>query len=93
LGYGTGFGRSSRSRPAKSSGSRPSIDDGRTGFVRDSDEDLADCLLRAADLDRAACRKAAEERFSTERMVTDHLDLYREVIAGPAAPAPRESVG
>jgi glycosyltransferase involved in cell wall biosynthesis len=69
------------------------IDDGRTGFVRDSDEDLADCLLRAADLDRAACRMAAEERFSTERMVADHLDLYGEVIAGPAAPAPRESVG
>jgi glycosyltransferase involved in cell wall biosynthesis len=75
---------------ATRAGSVPEIvDDGRTGFVRDSDDDLADCLLRATDLDRAACRQAAEERFSTARMVADHLDLYQEVIAGTAAPATR----
>ena len=71
---------------ATSAGSVPEIvDDGRTGFIRDTEEDLAKCLLRAADLDRAACREVAETRFSTARMVSDHLDLYAELIAGTRA--------
>jgi glycosyltransferase involved in cell wall biosynthesis len=66
---------------ATSAGSVPEIvDDGRTGFIRDAPEDLATCLLRAVDLDRAACREAARSRFSTARMVADHLDLYTELI-------------
>ena len=66
---------------ATSAGSVPEIvDDGRTGFIRDAPEDLAACLLRAADLDRTACREVAESRFSTARMVADHLDLYTELI-------------
>jgi glycosyltransferase involved in cell wall biosynthesis len=66
---------------ATSSGSVPEIiDDGRTGFVRDSAEDLAKCLLAAADLDRAACRQVAEARFSTARMVANHVDLYGQLV-------------
>ena len=69
---------------ATSAGSVPEIvDDGRTGFIRDAPEDLAKCLLQALDLDRADCREVAATRFSTARMVADHLDLYAEVIARP----------
>jgi glycosyltransferase involved in cell wall biosynthesis len=65
---------------ATRAGSVPEIvDDGRTGFVRGSAENLASCLREATDLDRAACREAAETRFSTARMVSDHVDLYREL--------------
>ena len=72
---------------ATSSGSVPEIiDDGRTGFIRDTAEDLATWLLRAADLDRATCREVAEIRFSTARMVSDHLDLYAELMAGRILP-------
>jgi glycosyltransferase involved in cell wall biosynthesis len=63
-------------------GSVPEIvDDGRTGFLRERIEDLAPSLRRAAELDRRACRQAAENRFSTARMVADHIDLYQELVA------------
>ncbi len=72
---------------ATGSGSVPEIvDDGSTGFVRDSTDDLAMCLSKAVDLDRAACRKAAETRFSTTRMVSDHIDLYRHVTSVTVEP-------
>jgi glycosyltransferase involved in cell wall biosynthesis len=65
---------------ATGEGSVPEIvDDGRTGYVRDTADDLASCLTRTSDLDRAACREAAETRFSTARMVSDHLDLYHRL--------------
>jgi glycosyltransferase involved in cell wall biosynthesis len=70
---------------ATSFGSVPElIDDGRTGFVRDEAKDLAPCLLDASNLDRSTCREVAETRFSTARMVADHVDLYTELIERPA---------
>jgi glycosyltransferase involved in cell wall biosynthesis len=58
------------------------VDDGVTGHLRTGRRPLAQALLRAATLDRSACRAAAVERFSTERMVADHVRLYTEVVAG-----------
>jgi hypothetical protein len=37
--------------------------------------------MRAGDLDRAACRRRAEERYSAERMVSDYEALYRRIVA------------
>ena len=54
--------------------------DGVTGFVRADEARLADAVRRAATLDRAACRKDAAERFSTARMVADHVALYEAVV-------------
>jgi len=72
---------------ATSAGSVPEIiEDGRTGFIHDTTEDLAKWLLRAADLDRATCREVAQTRFSTARMVSDHLDLYAELLARRGLP-------
>ncbi len=63
-------------------GSVPEIvDDGVTGFVRSDEGELAEAVERCADLDRARCRKEASLRFSTERMVRDHLRAYEEVAA------------
>jgi glycosyltransferase involved in cell wall biosynthesis len=68
---------------ATSVGSVPEIvDDGTTGFVADSPERLVGALQAVDRLDRAACREVAEKRFSTRRMVADHLDLYHELLAG-----------
>jgi glycosyltransferase involved in cell wall biosynthesis len=62
-------------------GSAPEIvDDGVTGYLRKGCAALADALTAAADLDRAACRAAAESRFATERMVREHVQLYTELI-------------
>jgi glycosyltransferase involved in cell wall biosynthesis len=57
------------------------VDDGVTGLLRTGRRPLAQALLRAATLDRSACRAAATERFSTERMVADHVRIYTEVVA------------
>jgi glycosyltransferase involved in cell wall biosynthesis len=56
------------------------IEHGRTGFLCADEEDMATRVGLALDLDRAACRASVEARFSTERMVKDHLALYRSLV-------------
>jgi glycosyltransferase involved in cell wall biosynthesis len=63
-----------------SAGSVPEIiDEGITGWIRDDPGDLVDALKRAGELDRGACRAAAA-RFTTERMVQDHVELYQDLV-------------
>jgi glycosyltransferase involved in cell wall biosynthesis len=57
------------------------VDDGRTGFLCDDLDEMVAAVARVDDLDRAACRAAAEERFSVARMAADHAELYEHVIA------------
>jgi hypothetical protein len=47
--------------------------------VRGTEEELAACVRRVGDIDRAACRAHVAARFSTERMVAGHLDVYARV--------------
>src|SRR3954451_5563692 len=66
-------------------GSAPEIvDDGVTGFLRSGGLPLAAALLDASQLDRAACRAVAVHRFSSERMVAEHVRLYEDLLAGRA---------
>jgi glycosyltransferase involved in cell wall biosynthesis len=66
-------------------GSAPEIvDDGVTGFLRSGGVPLAAALLDASQLDRAGCRAAVARRFSTERMVADHVRLYEELVLDPS---------
>jgi glycosyltransferase involved in cell wall biosynthesis len=58
--------------------------DGGTGFVCADDDQLADALRRAGDLDRGLCRKDAAERFSAQRMVAEHVEVYESVAEGRA---------
>ncbi len=68
-------------------GSAPEIiDDGRTGVLRDTPTGLAAGLLQAARLDRAHCRAVAVDRFSIERMIGTHLDLYTDLMTTQAVP-------
>jgi glycosyltransferase involved in cell wall biosynthesis len=63
-------------------GSAPEIvDDGLTGYLRTGQLALAAGLIEALGLDRADCRTAAVEHFSTERMVAAHLRLYRDLLS------------
>ena len=55
------------------------VDDGRTGFVVDGMEAMVDAIARLADIDRAACRAAAEARFTVRRMVDDVEAMYRQI--------------
>jgi glycosyltransferase involved in cell wall biosynthesis len=49
---------------------------GRTGFIADSVEELAEAARHLDRIDRAACRREAEARFSVERMVDDYEAVY-----------------
>ena len=64
------------------------VDDGVTGYLRSSAPELVIALQAAGSLDRGACRAAARERFSTSRMVADHVRLYSQVIASRAPEEP-----
>lgn len=52
------------------------IEDGVTGFVVDSMEEAVAAAERVSSLDRGACRRSFEARFSVERMARDYLAVY-----------------
>jgi glycosyltransferase involved in cell wall biosynthesis len=64
-------------------GSAPEIiSDGETGFLADSLQGLAEALQGCSWLRRADCRRAAEQRFSSQRMVREYLRFYTELLQG-----------
>jgi glycosyltransferase involved in cell wall biosynthesis len=73
---------------ARPCGSVPElIEAGRTGFVVDTVEELVDAVKRVRTIDRAACRRHVEERFSIERMVDDYESIYRVMAASDSQSA------
>jgi glycosyltransferase involved in cell wall biosynthesis len=60
---------------------RDIVEHGVTGFLADSEEELAGYLGRVGAIDPAACRRAAVERFSAGAMADRYVELYEEVIA------------
>jgi glycosyltransferase involved in cell wall biosynthesis len=57
------------------------VEHGRTGFLCRDEADMAERVVDARRLDRAACRARVAERFSVERFVEGHLSLYRQLLA------------
>ena len=53
------------------------VEHGVTGIVVDDYREMAAALEKADRLDPLECRRYAEERFATERMVADYVDAYR----------------
>ena len=58
------------------------VEDGVVGFVRSEEAGLVEALGRLGEIDRGACRRHVEERFSAERMVAKHLAVYRAAATG-----------
>ncbi|MGB4504736.1 MAG: glycosyltransferase [Syntrophaceticus sp.] len=56
------------------------IRDQETGFLVNSIDQAVEALKRIPELDRVACRRWVENRFSRERMVNDYLDLYKIIL-------------
>lgn len=64
------------------------VEHGRTGFLGTTDDELVAALGAVGSLDRTSCSAAARERFSTERMVADHVELYRRILGAPEPSTP-----
>jgi glycosyltransferase involved in cell wall biosynthesis len=57
------------------------IEHGRTGFLCDNAEQMADAVGRLPTLDRGAVRAAAIHRFSDAAIVAEYARLYHEMAA------------
>jgi glycosyltransferase involved in cell wall biosynthesis len=60
------------------------VDDGETGFLVDSAEQMAQAVLQIDRLSRAHCRAQAIRRFDSRRMIRDYLCLYETITAKSA---------
>jgi len=66
---------------AYNKGSMPElIDHGVTGFLVNSFEEAVAAIGRVGEIDRMACRRAVEQRFTVERMAERYLALYARVV-------------
>ena len=69
------------------------VEDGVTGAIGHDADDLVRAVSDLSHLDRAACRRSAEVRFSQQTLVDAYESLYREVVlAGQARKAPAATV-
>ncbi|HKD18714.1 MAG TPA: glycosyltransferase, partial [Thermoanaerobaculia bacterium] len=57
------------------------VEHGVTGFLAETDDALAACVARVSEIDRSACRRAAEERLSAQRMVAEYEAFYRKILS------------
>ncbi|SEG59012.1 Glycosyltransferase involved in cell wall bisynthesis [Nonomuraea solani] len=55
------------------------IEHGRTGFLADTEEELAEYVLRTDEIDPEECRREARRRFSPAVMAERYLELYEKV--------------
>ena len=60
------------------------IDQGVTGAVVDTMEEAVRMLPQVLALDRRAVRRRFEQRFSSARMATDYVALYRSLLEQPS---------
>jgi glycosyltransferase involved in cell wall biosynthesis len=71
---------------ARERGSVPEIlVHGRTGFVADTVDELVNAVKRIDIIDRAACRRHVETRFTAARMGDDYEEIYRRLLAATRA--------
>jgi glycosyltransferase involved in cell wall biosynthesis len=57
------------------------IEDGQTGFIVETMEEMAQAVKQVDRIDRAGCRRAVEQRFTDERMTDAYENVYARVLA------------
>jgi glycosyltransferase involved in cell wall biosynthesis len=62
---------------------REIVEPGVTGYVVEGMEEAVQATRRALQLDRRACRRRFEQRFTAERMARDYVDVYRRLGLQP----------
>ncbi len=56
------------------------IEDGVTGFIRKTEDELVEAVGHITELDRARCRAEAERRFSPSAMVDAYERVYAQLV-------------
>ncbi len=59
------------------------VKDGRTGFLVKSVAEMVQAIQAVSALDPAVCRTAAQERFSSRRMIREYFELYNRLLQAP----------
>lgn len=65
------------------------IDEGRTGYVVDTLDEMVDAVAAVGDIDPARCSLTARNRFSPDVMTDDYLRVYERVLASARRPDER----
>lgn len=63
------------------------IEQGITGFLCDSQQDVVEAIRMIDSVDREPCRQAAEGYFSSARMAADHLEFFDDLMRTGNRPA------
>jgi glycosyltransferase involved in cell wall biosynthesis len=63
------------------------VEDGLTGALASSVEELPGAVVRCLTLDRRRVADCARARFGAERMAADYLDVYSQALARLACPS------
>jgi len=72
---------------ARSCGSVPEVlTPGRTGFIADTVDEMAEAICRLGSIDRGVCRREVETRFSVALMVDRYEAIYERLAAGSRLP-------
>jgi glycosyltransferase involved in cell wall biosynthesis len=56
------------------------IQDGQTGFVVNTVDEMVEAVKKVNTIDRAFCRKYVLENFSAKRMVDEYLKVYEKLL-------------
>ena len=56
------------------------VQDGKTGFLVDNEQEMADAIAECSTIDPATCRKVALERFSENRAQAEYLRMYEDLL-------------
>jgi hypothetical protein len=56
------------------------VEHGRTGFLVGDEQELADAMLRAGEIDSEHCRQVARHRFDAANMTRRYLRTYEQLV-------------
>ncbi len=56
------------------------VEHGKTGFIVNTEEEMIESMGRVGEIDRRACRKRVEEKFTLTRMVSEYETIYKNIL-------------
>ena len=56
------------------------VEDGKTGFVVDTESAMVQAVSKLETIDRNACRTAVETRFSIAKMIDGYEAVYANIM-------------